>query len=72
MPEGRQSPPPEAQTGAQQQSIPGTGESVNKDTNNQAESKDQREALSSNPTGPLDAHAKEVVSKTMDPSEGSK
>jgi len=70
--EGRQSPPPEAQSGAQQQDAPSDGQGVNEGTNNKEESKSQVEALSSNPKGPLDDHAKDTVKKTMDPSESSK
>ncbi|TVY65738.1 hypothetical protein LSUE1_G006433 [Lachnellula suecica] len=63
---GRQSPPPEEQSGKQQQSAPSSGQGVNKDSNNQEESKSQLEDLSSNPKGPLDDHVKEVAKKTVD------
>ncbi|TAQ85594.1 hypothetical protein B7494_g6081 [Chlorociboria aeruginascens] len=62
---GRQSPPPEDQTGAQQQDAPSQGQGVNESTNNKSESEDQRDALTSNPKGPLDDHVKETVKKTM-------
>lgn len=39
--EGRQSPPPEQQTGAQQQDPPANAKGVNPDSNNQDESKSQ-------------------------------
>lgn len=41
--EGRQSPPPEEQTGAQQQDPPSNAKGVNPDSNNQDESKSQIE-----------------------------
>ncbi|KAE8453625.1 hypothetical protein EG329_009136 [Mollisiaceae sp. DMI_Dod_QoI] len=62
---GRQSPPPEEQSGAQQQDAPSEGTGVNSGTNNQAESKSQVEELTSNPKGPLEDHVKETVKKTM-------
>jgi hypothetical protein len=41
--EGRQSPPPERSTGAQQQDAPSDGQGVNEGTNNKEESKSQLE-----------------------------
>jgi hypothetical protein len=41
--EGRQSPPPERSTGAQQQDTPSDGQGVNEGTNNKEESKSQLE-----------------------------
>jgi hypothetical protein len=40
---GRQSPPPEEQTGAQQQDAPSDGQGVNTETNNKEDSKSQLE-----------------------------
>lgn len=62
--QGRQSPDPERQSGAQQQAPPAEnpnqapGESKAKE-----DSKAQLEGLSSNPKGPLDEEAKAKVSK---------
>jgi hypothetical protein len=39
--QGRQSPPPEEQSGAQQQDAPSSGQGVNDSSNNQNESKSQ-------------------------------
>ncbi|TVY31636.1 hypothetical protein LSUB1_G008276, partial [Lachnellula subtilissima] len=63
--EGRQSPPPEEQSGKQQQDTPATGQGVNKDSNNKDDSKSQLEGLSSNPKGPLDDHVAETAKKTV-------
>ena len=41
MPEGRQSPPPERQTGAQQQSPPAHGQGTDDATNKEQTLKDQ-------------------------------
>jgi len=62
---GRQSPPPEAQSGKQQQSTPASGQGVNQDSNNKDESKSQLDGLSSNPKGPLDDHVAETAKKTV-------
>jgi len=64
--EGRQSPPPESQTGAQLQSPPASGHGVNPSSKNQEESKAQLESLSSNPKGPLDDHMAETTKKTVE------
>ncbi len=58
--EGRQSPSPEDQTGAQQQSAPGTGNISDKPSSgNQEESqKSVTDTLESNPKGPLEDAAK--------------
>jgi len=61
---GRQSPTPEESSGAQQ-GAPSGGQGINEGTNNQQESKDQLEGLSSNPKGPLDEHVAETTSKTV-------
>jgi len=44
--EGRQSPPPEEQSGKQQQDTPATGQGVNKDSNNKDDNKSQLEVIS--------------------------
>ncbi|KUJ20734.1 uncharacterized protein LY89DRAFT_682430 [Mollisia scopiformis] len=63
--QGRQSPPPEEQSGAQQQDAPSSGTGVNPETKNKEESESQLEGLSSNPKGPLDDHVAEVAKKTV-------
>jgi len=70
--QGRQSPPPERSTGAQQQDAPSDGQGVNEGTNNKEESKSQLKSLSSNPKGPLDDHLKDTVSKSTNPSRSEK
>ncbi|KAH6647787.1 hypothetical protein BKA67DRAFT_662547 [Truncatella angustata] len=53
MPEGRQSPPPEAQSGKQQQDAPGSGKGV-QDVNSgdkKDQQADQLKNLESNPKG---------------------
>ncbi|CZR61226.1 uncharacterized protein PAC_11122 [Phialocephala subalpina] len=63
--QGRQSPPPEEQSGAQQQDAPSKGTGVNTETKNKDESKDQLKGFESNPKGVLEDHLKDTVSKTM-------
>jgi len=60
---GRQSPPPERQTGAQQQDPPSSGHGVNVSLKNKDEGKSQLEGLTSNPKGPLDDHVEELAKK---------
>ncbi|KAH6678499.1 hypothetical protein B0J14DRAFT_324692 [Halenospora varia] len=69
---GRQSPPPEQSSGAQQKDAPSSGTGVSPDSKNKDESKSQLEGLSSNPKGPLDDHLKDTVKKTMNPTQSSK
>ncbi|KAI9151623.1 hypothetical protein HJFPF1_08830 [Paramyrothecium foliicola] len=54
MPEGRQSPPPERQTGAQQQDPPASGKGTDNAENKDQVNKEQLQNLSSNPKGPVD------------------
>jgi len=63
--EGRQSPPPERQTGAQQQEPPASGHGVNKLEDKAKDNKAQHENLESNPKGPLDDAVKEKFAKTV-------
>jgi len=63
--QGRQSPDPERQSGAQKDP-PSSGQGVNDSSNNKDDSKSQLEGLSSNPKGPLDDHLKETTSKTVE------
>ncbi|KAH8665864.1 hypothetical protein BGZ60DRAFT_378000 [Tricladium varicosporioides] len=69
---GRQSPPPEQSSGAQQKDTPSGGTDVNLGTKNKDKSKSQLDGLSSNPKGPLDDHLKDTTKKTMDPTQRSK
>jgi len=65
--QGRQSPDPENQTGAQQQDPPASGKGVNDSSNpesNKETSKKELENLSSNPGGPLDDEVTKKFSKT--------
>ncbi|KAB8302424.1 hypothetical protein EYC80_005838 [Monilinia laxa] len=64
MPEGRQSPPPETQSGAQKDA-PSDAKGVSQGGNNQEDSKSDLDNFSSNPKGPLDDHAKETRSKAQ-------
>jgi len=64
---GRQSPPPEAQSGKQQQDPPAQGQGVgDPSASNKAASEKTLQNLTSNPTGPLNQHAGDVVSKTVE------
>ncbi|OAQ73692.1 hypothetical protein VFPPC_01354 [Pochonia chlamydosporia 170] len=63
MPEGRESPPPERQTGKQLHDPPAEGFGT-KEVGNKGESmKSELKGLSSNPKGPLDDHLDEKFSK---------
>ncbi|KAG9251422.1 uncharacterized protein F5Z01DRAFT_676908 [Emericellopsis atlantica] len=54
MPEGRQSPPPEVQSGKQQQAPPGSGQGTDNAQGKDQTNKDQLEHLSSNPKGAME------------------
>lgn len=69
--EGRQSPPPEQQSGAQLNSAPGDGQGTDDASNKEQTNKSSLDSLSSNPKGPLDDALKDKFSKTSD-SEGTK
>ncbi|EWY88983.1 hypothetical protein FOQG_01337 [Fusarium oxysporum f. sp. raphani 54005] len=62
MPEGRQSPAPEQQSGRQQQDPPASGHGINK--TDDKDPKSQLENLSSNPKGLTDDIVDEKFSKT--------
>ncbi|KAG4431320.1 hypothetical protein IFR05_013198 [Cadophora sp. M221] len=68
--QGRQSPSPEDSSDKQQSSAPSSGQGINKETNNKEESKKALEGLESNPSGPLDAHLKEMMKKTETETSG--
>ncbi|KAI3529117.1 uncharacterized protein CCOS01_09568 [Colletotrichum costaricense] len=65
MPEGRQSPEPERQTGAQQQDPPASGKGTDNASNKEQTNKESLDKLESNPKGPLDDALKEKFSKTQ-------
>ena len=72
MPEGRQSPPPESQSGRQMNDVPGSGQGVDDASNKESTNSDQLKNLESNPSeGPMDKSLKEKFSKTQEPSTGS-
>ncbi|KAH0492894.1 hypothetical protein TgHK011_007823 [Trichoderma gracile] len=54
MPEGRQSPPPERQTGRQLQDPTGSGKGPDYDKAQNKDPKSQLDNLTSNPKGPMD------------------
>ncbi|TGJ82342.1 hypothetical protein E0Z10_g6411 [Xylaria hypoxylon] len=53
--EGRQSPPPEQQSGAQLHDAPGSGQGTDNASNKDQTNQDQLKNLTSNPAGPMDA-----------------
>ncbi|KAI8944522.1 hypothetical protein F4801DRAFT_571454 [Xylaria longipes] len=53
--EGRQSPPPESQTGAQIHETPASGQGTDNADNKEQTNQDQLKNLTSNPSGPMDA-----------------
>ncbi|KAI1120440.1 hypothetical protein F5Y10DRAFT_126737 [Nemania abortiva] len=61
--EGRQSPPPERQTGAQIHSPPASGKGTDKADNKDQVNQDQLKNLTSNPPGPMDAVLPDKFSK---------
>jgi hypothetical protein len=63
MPEGRESPPPERQTGAQLHDPPASGQGVDDATNKEQTNKEQLKNLESNPIGPMDPYLKEKFAK---------
>ncbi|WYZ35781.1 hypothetical protein EsH8_X_000428 [Colletotrichum jinshuiense] len=65
MPEGRQSPAPENQTGAQQRDPPASGKGTDDASNKDTANKSSLDKLTSNPKGPLDDALKEKFAKTQ-------
>ncbi|KAK2067316.1 hypothetical protein P8C59_001067 [Phyllachora maydis] len=65
MPEGRQSPAPEDQTGAQGNDPPASGKGTDDASNKDETNKSALENLSSNPTGPMDDAVTDKFSKTV-------
>ncbi|KAI8959360.1 hypothetical protein F5Y11DRAFT_333436 [Daldinia sp. FL1419] len=66
--EGRQSPPPESQTGRQLQEAPASGQGTDDAPNKKESLQDQLNNLTSNPKGPLEDAVNEKFSKTTKPS----
>jgi hypothetical protein len=63
MPEGRQSPPPETQTGRQQQDPPAQGKGTDNADNKGEHMKEELDNLSSNPKPQMDKALEEKFSK---------
>ncbi|KAI0144383.1 hypothetical protein GGR57DRAFT_482392 [Xylariaceae sp. FL1272] len=61
--EGRQSPPPEAQSGKQLHDAPASGQGTDSADNKDQTNADQLKNLTSNPAGPMDAHLEEKFGK---------
>ncbi|KAJ1328054.1 hypothetical protein MN608_07390 [Microdochium nivale] len=71
MPEGRQSPSPERQSGRQGNDAPGSGQGVDNASSKDKTNADQLKNLESNPSeGPMDKSLKDKFSKTQEPSTG--
>ncbi|KAI1399990.1 hypothetical protein F4819DRAFT_462983 [Hypoxylon fuscum] len=66
--EGRQSPPPERQTGAQLTDAPASGHGTDEAPNKKESMQDQLKNLSSNPKGPLEDAVEDKFTKTAKPS----
>ncbi|KAI1766912.1 hypothetical protein GGR53DRAFT_463862 [Hypoxylon sp. FL1150] len=66
--EGRQSPPPESQSGPQLKDAPGSGQGTDDASNKEQTMKDQLGNLSSNPKGPLEDSVQDKFTKTTKPS----
>lgn len=63
MEAGRQSPPPDRQSGAQQQDPPASGHALEKGKD-EKDAKAQLDKLASNPKGPMDDALESKFSKT--------
>ncbi|KAI0103948.1 hypothetical protein GGR51DRAFT_236715 [Nemania sp. FL0031] len=61
--EGRQSPPPERQTGAQVHDPPASGKGTDSADNKEQINQDQLKGLSSNPPGPMDQFLEDKFAK---------
>ncbi|KAI0139116.1 hypothetical protein F4776DRAFT_618161 [Hypoxylon sp. NC0597] len=62
--EGRQSPPPERQTGAQLTDAPASGQGTDEAPNKKEAMQDQLKNLTSNPKGPLEDAVNDKFTKT--------
>ncbi|KAI5918202.1 hypothetical protein F4810DRAFT_693413 [Camillea tinctor] len=67
--EGRQSPPPESQTGAQLHEVPASGKGTDEAPNKKEAMEDQLKNLTSNPEGPLEAAREAKFTKEMAPNK---
>jgi len=72
MPEGRESPPPERQTGAQQHDVPGSGKGVDNTEGKGETNKSELDDLTSNPKGPMEASLADKFSKGSSEAKSSK
>ncbi|KAI0505898.1 hypothetical protein F5B22DRAFT_490428 [Xylaria bambusicola] len=61
--EGRQSPPPQQQSGAQLHDAPASGQGTDNAANKDQTNQDQLKNLTSNPPGPMDASLEEKFAK---------
>ncbi|KAI1777486.1 hypothetical protein F4818DRAFT_439839 [Hypoxylon cercidicola] len=66
--EGRESPPPESQTGAQLTDTPASGQGTDEAPNKKGKMQDQLGNLTSNPRGPLEDSVEAKFTKTTKPS----
>ncbi|KAI1099201.1 hypothetical protein F4804DRAFT_91670 [Jackrogersella minutella] len=62
--EGRESPPPESQSGAQLKDTPASGQGTDDAPNKKESLQDQLKNLTSNPKGPLEDAVEAKFSKT--------
>ncbi|KAI9148678.1 hypothetical protein HJFPF1_08362 [Paramyrothecium foliicola] len=65
MPEGRQSPSPERQTGAQIHDTPGDGQGIEQVHDKHDKMEVEVDKLESNPKGPLEDHLKELYGEKL-------
>ncbi|KAI0532092.1 hypothetical protein GGR58DRAFT_491558 [Xylaria digitata] len=65
--EGRQSPPPEQQSGPQLHETPGSGQGTDNADNKSQTNQDQLKNLTSNPPGPMDAALADKFAKGYKP-----
>ncbi|KAI0846191.1 hypothetical protein F5Y00DRAFT_150168 [Daldinia vernicosa] len=65
---GRESPPPESQTGRQLKETPASGQGTDEAPNKKENMQDQLSNLASNPKGPLEDAVTEKFKKTEKPS----
>ncbi|PQE04622.1 esterase lipase protein [Rutstroemia sp. NJR-2017a BBW] len=65
--EGRQSPDPESQSGAQVNDPPSDAKGISQGEDSKKESKSDIEGLSSNPSSALGDHPAKTVEKTTEP-----
>ncbi|KAK7754563.1 hypothetical protein SLS62_003584 [Diatrype stigma] len=66
--QGRESPPPESQSGAQLKDTPGSGQGTDQAPDKTNKLNDQLKGLSSNPKGAIDDAVEQKFSKTQNPS----